>query len=94
MARSSALLGCKAVRVNLHGKGNPDNKMLALIDSLGRPGEMGKSTDLNVVVENHGSEFSKGFLGSRRHTEVNPPNAGALATTQGQCKDAYDRIRA
>lgn len=102
---AAQLLGCKTVRVNLHGKGNPDDKKLASIDSLGRLGEMGKTMDLNVVVENHGSESSKGFWVADVMRQVNLPNVGTLpdfgnfcishpwGTTQGKCKNAYDRYK-
>lgn len=102
---AAQLLGCKTVRVNLHGKGNPDDKKTASVDSLGRLGEMGKGMNLNVVVENHGSESSKGFWMSDVMKQVNLPNVGTLpdfgnfcishpwGTTQGECKDAYDRYK-
>lgn len=98
-------LGCNTVRVNLHGKGDPDDKKLASVDSLGRLGEMAKPMNLNVVVENHGSESSKGFWVADVMRQVNLPNVGTLpdfgnfcishpwGTTQGKCKDAYDRYK-
>jgi hydroxypyruvate isomerase len=102
---AAQLLGCKTVRVNLHGKGEPDEKKAASIDSLSRLGEMGKTMGLNVVVENHGSESSKGFWMADVMRQVNLPNVGTLpdfgnfcishpwGTTQGKCKDAYDRYK-
>ena len=102
---AAQLLGCKTVRVNLHGKGSPEDKKVASIDSLRRLGEMGKGMDLNVVVENHGSESSKGFWVADVMKQVNLPNVGTLpdfgnfcishpwGTTQGKCKNAYDRYK-
>ena len=102
---AAQLLGCRTVRVNLHGKGNPEDKKAASVDSLGRLGEMGKSMNLNVVVENHGSESSKGFWMADVMRQVDLPNVGTLpdfgnfcishpwGTTQGACKDAYDRYK-
>jgi sugar phosphate isomerase/epimerase len=99
------VLGCRTVRVNLHGKGTPEDKKKASIDSLGRLGEMGKSMNLNVVVENHGSESSKGFWMADVMKQVNLQNVGTLpdfgnfcishpwGTTQGKCKNAYDRYK-
>jgi sugar phosphate isomerase/epimerase len=99
------LLGCKTARVNLHGKGSAEDKKIASVDSLGRLGEMGKSLGLNVVVENHGSESSKGFWMADVMRQVNLANVGTLpdfgnfcishpwGTTQGRCKDAYDRYK-
>lgn len=102
---AAQLLGCKTVRVNLHGKGDPDDKMIASVDSLGRLGEMGKGMDLNIVVENHGSESSKGFWMAEVMKQVNMSNVGTLpdfgnfcishpwGTTQGKCENAYDRYK-
>lgn len=102
---AAQLLGCKTVRVNLHGEGKPDDKKVASVDSLGRLGEMGKSMNLNVVVENHGSESSKGFWVADVMRQVNLPNVGTLpdfgnfcishpwGTTQEKCKNAYDRYK-
>ena len=99
------LLSCKTVRVNLHGKGDPEDKKAASIDSLSRLGEMGRTMNLNVVVENHGSESSKGFWVADVMRKVNLPNVGTLpdfgnfcishpwGTTQGKCSDAYDRYK-
>jgi len=100
---AAQLLGCKTVRVNLHGKGDPEDKKTSSIDSLGRLGEMAKTMNLNVVVENHGGESSKGFWVADVMRQVNLSNVGTLpdfgnfcishpwGTTQGKCKDAYDR---
>lgn len=102
---AARLLGCKTVRVNLHGEGNPDDKKVASVDSLGRLGEMGRGMNLNVVVENHGSESSKGFWVADVMRQVNMSNVGTLpdfgnfcishpwGTTQGECEDAYDRYK-
>jgi len=102
---AAQLLGCKTVRVNLHGKGDPEDKKRASVDSLGRLGEMAKPMNLNVVVENHGSESSKGFWVADVMRQVNLPNVGTLpdfgnfcishpwGTTQGKCKEAYDRYK-
>lgn len=102
---AAQLLGCRTVRVNLHGEGAPDEKKTASIDSLGRLGEMAKDMNLNVVVENHGSESSKGYWVADVMRKVNLPNVGTLpdfgnfcithpwGTTQGECSDAYDRYK-
>lgn len=102
---AARLLGCKTVRVNLHGKGDPEDKKTASVDSLGRLGEIGKEMDLNIVVENHGSESSKGFWMADVMRGVNMQNVGTLpdfgnfcishpwGTTQGECKNAYDRYK-
>jgi sugar phosphate isomerase/epimerase len=102
---AAQLLGCRTVRVNLHGEGTPDDKKTASIDSLSRLGEMAKAMNLNVVVENHGSESSKGFWVADVMKKVNLPNVGTLpdfgnfcithpwGTTQEGCENAYDRYK-
>jgi sugar phosphate isomerase/epimerase len=102
---AAQLLGCRTVRVNLHGEGTPDDKKTASIDSLSRLGEMAKPMNLNVVVENHGSESSKGFWVADVMKNVNLQNVGTLpdfgnfcithpwGTTQDGCENAYDRYK-
>jgi sugar phosphate isomerase/epimerase len=102
---AAKFLQCKTVRVNLHGEGNSDDKKTASIDSLGRLGDMAETLNLNVVVENHGSDSSKGFWIADIMKQVNKPNVGTLpdfgnfcithpwGTTQDGCNDEYDRYK-
>ena len=102
---AAKFLECKTVRVNLHGEGPTEDKKKVSIDSLGRLGAMAATMDLNVVVENHGSDSSKGFWLASIMKEVNKPNVGTLpdfgnfcithpwGTTQNGCDDAYDRYK-
>lgn len=102
---AAKFLGCKTVRVNLHGEGDTSAKKSASIDSLSRLGELAKFMDLNVVVENHGSDSSKGWWLAEIMKEVNKPNVGTLpdfgnfcishpwGTTQGVCDEIYDRYK-
>ena len=102
---AAKFLQCKTVRVNLHGDGPTEDKKKVSIDSLGRLGAMAATMDLNVVVENHGSDSSKGFWLASIMKEVNKPNVGTLpdfgnfcithpwGTTQDGCDDAYDRYK-
>lgn len=102
---AARFLGCKTVRVNLHGEGDTDDKKKASIDSLGRLGDIAGTMDLNVIVENHGSDSSKGFWLASIMKEVNKSNVGTLpdfgnfcithpwGTTQNGCDDAYDRYK-
>ena len=60
---------------------------------------------INVVVENHGSDSSKGFWLADIMKQVNKQNVGTLpdfgnfcishqwGTTQNGCEDAYDRYK-
>src|SRR5690349_17776872 len=102
---TAKFLQCRTVRVNLHGEGNSDDKKTAAIDSLGRLGEMAAPMNLNVVVENHGSDSSKGFWIASIMKQINKPNVGTLpdfgnfcithpwGTTQDGCNDEYDRYK-
>ncbi len=98
-------LGCRTVRVNLHGEGEMKAKETASIDSLSRLGEYAAPLGVNVVVENHGSDSSKGFWVASVMKQVNKPNVGTLpdfgnfcithpwGTTQEACSDEYDRYK-
>jgi len=98
-------LECKTVRVNLHGAGETAAKKTASIDSLSRLGEFAKAMNINIVVENHGSDSSKGFWVADVMRQVNKTNVGTLpdfgnfcishpwGTTQGECAEIYDRYK-
>ena len=98
-------LECKTVRVNLHGPGETAAKKTASIDSLSRLGEFARPININIVVENHGSDSSKGFWVADVMRQVNKPNVGTLpdfgnfcisdpwGTTQGECAEVYDRYK-
>ena len=102
---AAKLLGCRTVRVNLHGKGAPGEKKIASIDSLARLGEFAKTMTINVIVENHGSDSSNGIWLAEIMKQVNQPNVGTLpdfgnfcishpwGTTQNGCDDMYDRYK-
>lgn len=102
---AAAFLGCRTVRVNLHGEGPSDDKKKASIDSLSRLGEQAERMNLNVVVENHGSDSSKGTWIGAIMKEVNKQNVGTLpdfgnfcishpwGTTQDGCTLEYDRYK-
>ena len=98
-------LECKTVRVNLHGPGETAAKKTASIDSLSRLGEFAMPMNINIVVENHGSDSSKGFWVADVMRQVNKTNVGTLpdfgnfcishewGTTQGECAEIYDRYK-
>jgi sugar phosphate isomerase/epimerase len=102
---AAKFLGCATVRVNLHGKGASEEKKTASVDSLSRLGEFAKPMNINVVVENHGSDSSNGKWVADVMKQVNRPNVGTLpdfgnfcvsdpwGTTQGKCDNAYDRYK-
>jgi sugar phosphate isomerase/epimerase len=102
---AAKLLGCWTVRVNLHGEGDTEAKKTASIDSLSRLGAFAQTMNINVVVENHGSDSSKGFWLAQVIKQVNRPNVGTLpdfgnfcishpwGTTQEGCQEEYDRYQ-
>lgn len=102
---AAKFLGCKTVRVNLHGDGPTADKKTASIDSLSRLGEFAKPMDINIVVENHGSDSSNGQWLVEVMKGVNKPNVGLLpdfgnfcishpwGSTQDSCEKPYDRYQ-
>lgn len=102
---AAKFLGCATVRVNLHGDGETSAKQKASVDSLSRLGEYAAPQNINVVVENHGSDSSKGYWVAAVMQQVNMKNVGTLpdfgnfcinhpwGTTQGDCTEAYDRYK-
>lgn len=100
---AAKLLGCSTVRVNLHGEGETDAKKTASIDSLSRLAEY--APEINVVVENHGGDSSKGFWVADIIKMVGKSNVGTLpdfgnfcishpwGSTEEKCGDQYDRYK-
>lgn len=102
---AARFLECTTIRVNLHGEGKSEEKKTASIDSLARLGEFGKPMNINVVVENHGSDSSNGVWVADIMRQVNMNNVGTLpdfgnfcishpwGTTQDGCDNEYDRYK-
>jgi sugar phosphate isomerase/epimerase len=102
---AAKFLGCKTVRVNLHGEGKTADKLTASVDSLSRLGEFARPMNINVVVENHGSDSSNGEWLVKVMKQVNKVNVGMLpdfgnfcmshpwGSTQEGCENAYDRYK-
>lgn len=102
---AAKFLGCKTVRVNLHGEGDSSAKKTASVDSLGRLGEFAGTMGINVVVENHGSDSSNGAWVADVMKQVNRENVGTLpdfgnfcishpwGQTQDPCENEYDRYK-
>lgn len=102
---AAKFLECRTVRVNLHGEGDMEGKKAASVDSLSRLGEFAGAMGLNIVVENHGSDSSKGFWLAAIIEEVGMNNVGTLpdfgnfcithpwGTTQLECDEPYDRYK-
>jgi len=102
---AARFLGCRTVRVNLHGNGSSEEKRSASIDSLGRLGDFARTMGINVVVENHGHESSDGAWLASVIRQVARPNVGTLpdfgnfclthpwGNPLEGCEELYDRYR-
>ena len=102
---AAAFLGCLTVRVNLHGEGDSDRKKAASINSLSKLGDYARPMNINIVVENHGSDSSKGVWLADIMKQVGKPNVGTLpdfgnfcishawGTIQEGCKEEYDKYK-
>lgn len=75
---AAKFLGCKSIRVNLHGEGNEQEWLQASIEGLAKLTEYGAKNELHVIVENHGQWSSKGSLVAEVMKKVNSPWCGTL----------------
>jgi len=103
---AAKLLDCHSIRVNAYGKGNKKDIQKAAIAGLGALGQYAKASDLNVIVENHGSYSSDGIWLSEIMRQVNLDNVGTLPDFgnfciereggdrwSGKCINEYDRYK-
>lgn len=94
-------LGCKTIRVNAYGKGSRDEVKKAAIDGLSRLGEFAAKSNMNVIVENHGSYSSDGDWLLSVMQGVNRKNVGILPDfgnfcirhENNQCAEEYDKYK-
>ena len=95
-------LGCKTIRVNAGGIGSAEEVAKNAADGLHKLGEFAAKTNINVIVENHGSFSSNAKWLSGVMKAVNLKNVGTLPDfgnfcierdkTDGKmCKVEYDR---
>jgi sugar phosphate isomerase/epimerase len=71
-------LGCHSVRVNLDGDQNLDKWKKNSIKGLTLLSEFAQSSNINIIVENHGSHSSNGKALSEVVKNVNLDNCGTL----------------
>ena len=100
---AAKFLGCHSIRVNSYGQGSAEDVAKAAVDGLGRVSEYAAKSDINVIVENHGSYSSNGAWLAGVMKEVNMSNCGTLpdfgnfCITRGEtwddCKEEYDRYK-
>jgi sugar phosphate isomerase/epimerase len=95
-------LGCKTIRVNAQGSGEPTEVAKAATDGLSKLGEIGKAAGINIIVENHGGLSSNGAWLAGVMKQVGMKNVGTLpdfgnfclkrnAKDRRICEDNYDR---
>jgi sugar phosphate isomerase/epimerase len=95
-------LGCKTIRVNAQGSGEPTEVAKAATEGLSKLGEIGKAAGINIIVENHGGLSSNGAWLAGVMKQVGMKNVGTLpdlgnfclkrnATDWRICEDSYDR---
>ncbi len=97
-------LGCKTIRVNAQGSGEPTEVAKAAVDGLSKLGEIGKASGINVIVENHGGLSSNGAWLAGVMKQVGMKNVGTLpdfgnfclkrnAADWHICEESYDRYK-
>jgi len=75
---AAKFLGCATIRVNAAGKGTREEVAKTAADGLSRLGEYAAKTNINVIVENHGSYSSDGQWLAGVMKKVNRKNVGTL----------------
>lgn len=96
---AAAFLGCHSIRVNAAGQGTAEEVSAAAIDGLGQLCEYGAKSNINVIVENHGSYSSNAEWLSSVIAQVGMDNCGTLPDfgnfciqrSEDGCAEEYDR---
>ncbi len=82
---AAAALGCPMIRVNVEGDGAPGDVAKAAVDSLGRLIEYGRTTNTDVIVENHIGISCNGAWLAGVMKQLNSPHGGTLADFGNFC---------
>jgi sugar phosphate isomerase/epimerase len=91
----AAVLGCRAIRVNAHGSGTPEEQAKRVAESLVELAGFGAPLGLSVLVENHGGLSSNGAWLAGVMRLANHPGVGTLpdfgnfTIRQGETYDRY-----
>lgn len=75
---AAAFLGCKSIRVNAAGEGEPEDVAKRVVESLSTLADYGKKAKINVIVENHGGISSHGDWLAGVLKTVGKKNCGSL----------------
>jgi hypothetical protein len=88
---AAKFLNCHSIRVNLRGKGTPEELAATAVDGLGRLSEYGAKNEIGVIVENHGGVSSDGKWLARVMKQVNNPYCGTLPDFDNWCVSIQER---
>lgn len=75
---AAKFLGCKAIRVNLHGNGTLEEWTQGSVESLKKLSALGKPLGIKILVENHGGFSSNGKFLSEVMRLANDANIGTM----------------
>lgn len=87
---AASVLGCKSIRVNLHGECSENEWLNNSIEGLGKLTEYGEKNKIHVIVENHGQWSSKGYLVAEVMKQINNPWCGTLPDFGNFCVQRRD----
>lgn len=75
---AAKFLGCHSIRVNAYSTGSNEEQIKLCADGLSRIGQYAAPLGINVIVENHGGNSSKGDWLSAVMKTANMKNVGTL----------------
>ena len=75
---AAAFLGCRSIRVNLHGSASAEEWQKCSVDALVKLCEFGAGHGMNVLVENHGGFSSHARFLTEVIRRVDSPYCGTL----------------
>ena len=101
---AAKILGCHSIRVNAFGDGAKEDVQKAIVQSLGKLCSYAASSDIQVLIENHGLYSSDPFWIKSIIEELKAPNLGTLpdfgnwclsakwgSTQADDCTEVFDR---
>lgn len=89
--KAANFLGCKHVRVNASGTGNPDSVLTEVAKSLKELCVIAHEYNIDIIIENHWGNSSNGKWMVDLVKAVNMPNCGTLPDFGNF--DTYDRYQ-
>jgi sugar phosphate isomerase/epimerase len=93
---AAAFLGCHSIRVNAAGQGKAEEVSKRAAESLHHLCVQGDRYDVNVIVENHGGNSSKGAWLAATIRAADHPRAGTLpdfGNFRVSATEEYDRYK-